>query len=539
MAGIAPQTLRLRPGCPSSKDGPTIARGLRLAVTTLAAVLFMPDLVTRSGDGAPRGAIAIAIAIAVNEAEAKSLRKASTGARKRRAAARSGSKARAKLDIEAALEKARSRNIPKARTRLPAAAALAAIPSPATSEGEKAAAAEAEAVPPSLTAKEMREAVLAAPTDELKRVGRHLIVGYHNAGQLTPLLERGAIGGVFVTARNARSRNKLKLAAEIARFREMAAAAGQGPFWISTDQEGGGVSRLSPPLPRQPSLPRLIRDLKTPEARETAVAEYAQKQAQALAEIGVNLNFSPVADLNLDARHARDRHTRLRYRSLSSDPGIVTDVARTYCTHLLSNAVACTLKHFPGLGRILADTHITAATLKTPREVLEETDWVPFRRVLETTPAVLMVGHPHLASVDPQDVRPASTSRAVIDGVIRDGLKFNGVVITDDLAMGAIRRRKGGMPRAAVEALAAGADLILVGLDGDQIYPVLFAMLEAYRKGQVTAGQLDASKARLQRMAEIAETSAALARRNEDRSQQPQASELTPTQASGAPIARQ
>ncbi|MFN3868883.1 MAG: glycoside hydrolase family 3 N-terminal domain-containing protein [Hyphomicrobiaceae bacterium] len=491
------------------------------------AILVAVLLIQVTPDGSTSGSVTAkcaSIIFGIPTAEAKARPNARRAQISRRNGGWTTPKKRRAFDIEMALERARSRTVPAAKAKRPDGLIPAAIPSPVTAEGARAA--EAEAAAPMPTAKEMRDAVLATPVEDLKRVGRHLIVGYHNAGQLTPLLERGAIGGVFVTARNARGRTLAKLSAEIAQLRALAAAAGQKPFWISTDQEGGGVSRLSPPLPRQPSLPRLIRDLKTPQARVAAVADFAMKQGQALAAIGVNLNFAPVADLNLDARHARDLHTRLRHRSVSSDPLIVADIARTYCTHLLANAVACTLKHFPGLGRILADTHITAATLKTPRDVLEGSDWVPFQRVLDTTPAFLMVGHPHLASVDTDDVRPASTSRAVIDGVIRKSLKFNGVVITDDLAMGAIRRRTGGMPRAAVEAMAAGADLILVGLDGDQIYPVLYAMLEAVRKGQVTAAQLRSSQERLERMAETTETSGAIARRDEVANSGPKASEL-------------
>lgn len=389
--------------------------------------------------------------------------------------------------IEAALEKARQRR--KAATAALPAAPIVSLPNPA-----------AATLP---TIAEMRAAVLATPAAQLVRVGRHLIVGYHNAAQLTPLLERGAIGGVFVTARNAGGRSKEMLAAEIARFRALAAKGGQSPFWISTDQEGGGVSRLSPPLPRQPSLARVIAELKTPEARQLAVAQFAERQAEALAGIGVDLNFAPVADLNLDARNARDRFTRLRHRAVSADPAVVSEVARTYCEHLARHAIACTLKHFPGIGRVVADTHVTPATLKTPRDVLAAADWVPFRAVLSTTPAFLMVGHPHVAALD-REARPASTSSAVIDGIVRKELGFDGVVITDDLAMGAIRRRPGGMPRAAVEALAAGADLVLLGLDGDQIYAVLYAMLAAEKSGEVGRDRWRESAARLRKAAAAA-----------------------------------
>lgn len=400
--------------------------------------------------------------------------------------------------LEAAIAKARKRKIAKLAGRkatlgsppaAPAADPVTSLPNPNPAK-----------LP---TIAEMRAAVLATPSADLRRVGRHLIVGYHNAGQLMPLLERGAIGGVFVTARNARGRTREKLAAEIASFRMLAEKAGQQSFWIATDQEGGGVSRLSPPLPRQPSLARLIADLGTSEAREAAVVQFANRQAEALAGIGVNLNFAPVADLNLDARNARDRFTRTRHRAISADPAIVTEVARTYCDRLLAHAISCTLKHFPGIGRVLADTHIAPATLKTPRSVLANADWLPFRRVLATTPAFVMVGHPHLAAVD-QEVRPASTSAAVITGIVRKELGFGGVVITDDLAMGAIRRRPGGMARAAVEALTAGADLVLLGIDGDQIYVVLYAMLQAEKSGEIAGDALRLSSRRIAKAAELA-----------------------------------
>lgn len=409
------------------------------------------------------------------------------------------SKAKAGIKARAALAKAKARAaaaaLKKARARAklekaPATAPVVSIADPT--------------LPPQPTLPEMRAAVLAAPADKLRSIGRHLIVGYHNAAQLTPLLDKGALGGVFVTARNARGRAREKLAAEIAGFRALANKAGQHPFWISTDQEGGGVSRLSPPLPYQPSLARLVRDLATADARDAAVTDFADRQAEALAGIGVNLNFAPVADLNLDARNARDQFTRLRYRAVSADPLIVSDVARTYCERLLLRGVACTLKHFPGIGRVIADTHITPATLKTPRNVLAEADWVPFRRVVAATPAFVMVGHPHLAAVD-TEARPASTSSAVIDGIVRKELGFGGVVVTDDLAMGAIRRRKGGMPRAAVDAMVAGADLVLLGLDGDQIYAVLYAMLEAEKSGEIPADKLMSSDARLRKAAEMPE----------------------------------
>ena len=157
-------------------------------------------------------------------------------AKRAKPSAKSAAKAREKQrKIEAALAKARSRN--KAADSKPAAAPAGAAATPVTTLPN----ATAAKLP---TLQEMRAAVLAAPAAALERVGRHIIVGYHNAGQIVPLIERGGIGGVFVTARNATGKTKDKLAAEIAHFRELAAKAVQSRFWVSTDQEGGGVARL-------------------------------------------------------------------------------------------------------------------------------------------------------------------------------------------------------------------------------------------------------------------------------------------------------
>lgn len=392
-----------------------------------------------------------------------------------------------KLAADKALERARRRSIPSTRT--------------ATKPAGKAASAAAtngiDAAKP-LTLADKKAWVLAAPPEAVRRVGRHVITGYHTPGQLAPLIERGAIGGVFATARNVRRRPKAKLAEELKGLREAAQKAGITSFWVSTDQEGGSVSRMSPPAPYQVSLPRMLRNVK-PEHRTLAAQAYADKQARALADLGINLNFAPVADLNHNVRAPGDRFTKIRYRAISSDPAIVTEVARAYCERFARANMYCTLKHFPGLGRVAGDTHITGASLKTPAEELAKADWIPFREVLADTPAFLMVGHHQVTSLDAG--RPASTSPAVVQKLVRDEWKFEGVIVTDDLAMGAILRRKGGMAAAAVDSLNAGVDLLLVGSDGDQVYDVLYGLLTADEKGELNAELLAASRARLEKTA--------------------------------------
>jgi beta-N-acetylhexosaminidase len=154
--------------------------------------------------------------------------------------------------------------------------------------------------------------------------------------------------------------------------------------------------------------------------------------------------------------------------------------------------VRATLKHFPGLGRVGADTHHFAARLDTPLAELEQTDWRPFREVLAASNALLMVGHVTLTAVDAD--RPASHSRRVIDGIIRQQWKYRGVVITDDLVMGAVYTH---LCTAVVEALNAGADLLLVAYDGSQFYRAFDCASDAFRRHELDLAALHDSEARL------------------------------------------
>jgi beta-N-acetylhexosaminidase len=143
---------------------------------------------------------------------------------------------------------------------------------------------------------------------------------------------------------------------------------------------------------------------------------------------------------------------------------------------------------------VFADTHIREATLSAPLEQLTATDWVPFQSK-EARPDWVMVGHMRVAALDP--ARPASASPAVV-ARLRE-LGHTGVVVTDDFSMGAIWRSKLGIGGAAVEALNAGVDLLLVSYDSDQIYRVLHALLEADRTGRLDRKRLEESDARLER----------------------------------------
>lgn len=346
-----------------------------------------------------------------------------------------------------------------------------------------------------LTYAQMRAIVMNAPPEKLKAIGAHIMVGYDHARQLHPFLERGAIGGVYITKRNARRRKAKHIASEIKGFQERARGAAERELWIAADQEGGVVSRLTPPLPRQKTLRDVVLKAKTPTEREAAVRHFATTTGKALQRIGVNINFAPVVDLSPIRKMKRDRYTRLQHRAISRDPGIVTFAASTYCETLAIHDVLCTLKHFPGLSRVGIDTHLNSARLSSSRDEIEGNDWVPFREVSEDAHVAIMIGHPHAISIDREN--PASMSKHVISGLLRKEWGFDGLVITDDLDMGAIRKREGGMAQAALDALNAGADIILFTFDPSRLVPICYHLLQAYDDGRLDKSQLQKSKKRL------------------------------------------
>jgi beta-N-acetylhexosaminidase len=207
-----------------------------------------------------------------------------------------------------------------------------------------------------------------------------------------------------------------------------------------------------------------------------------------------------VLDLRPELKRNRfDSNTLIGYRAISDDPAVVADVARSYVHGLEASGVEAAVKHFPGLGRVRADTHHFSAGLDTPLAELEASDWRPFRDVLEGSRAHLMIGHVTLTAVDPD--RAASHSRLVVDGIVRSKWNYQGVIMTDDLVMGAIYQHN--VCTAVVEALNAGVDLLLVAFDGAQFYRIFACAKQASFEAKLDSATLRNSEARLRRASPV------------------------------------
>ncbi|MFH0821628.1 MAG: glycoside hydrolase family 3 N-terminal domain-containing protein, partial [Pseudomonadota bacterium] len=344
-----------------------------------------------------------------------------------------------------------------------------------------------------------RRQVLQTEPQRLERLGRHLIVGFYDLEEVRRLVKLRAAAGIFLSARNVQGKSVAEVRSEMSSLQRIRREQSLPPLWIATDQEGGAVSRMSPPLSSMPSLSQVVDTHPDPVRRARAVREYASTQGRELAEIGVNLNFAPVVDINFRVRNPHDRYTRVYQRAISDDPGTVAEVADWYCAALERTGVRCTLKHFPGLGRVSGDTHMGPADLDTPVSELETTDWVPFRRLMREGRAFTMLSHVRLTALDRR--RPVSTSAAVVAGMLRNDRQYEGILVTDDFSMNAVYRSPDGMDAGCVDALNAGVDLILLSWDPDQYYRAMFALLSAEERGTLDGGALRRSDERLARWA--------------------------------------
>ena len=343
----------------------------------------------------------------------------------------------------------------------------------------------------------IRRQVVDADAAALERLGRHLVVGYSNLDEVHALIRRRAIAGVFLSAGNVRGLSAAEVRRQIDAMQETRREQHLPPLWIAADQEGGDVARLSPPLPRPPRIVDILARHPDPADGIAAVRQSAREQGRALAGLGVNLNFAPVVDVDRGLVNPGDRFTRIHQRAISDDPAVVTAAAGAYCDGLYEAGVCCTLKHFPGLGRVFADTHLSGANLEVAPSELAQSDWVPFRALMGRADAFTMLGHVTLTALDRE--RPVSFSAPVVAKLLRGDWHYGGVLITDDFSMAAVYRSHDGIADAAVAALNAGVDLVLVSFDTDQFYPVMHSLLAADREGRLRPEALRQSDERLSR----------------------------------------
>ena len=252
--------------------------------------------------------------------------------------------------------------------------------------------------------------------------------------------------GFILFARNCEDPEQVR--ALVAALRE---TIGRTEAPVLIDQEGGRVARLKPPHWRAPPAPGrfgLIAGRDRERAHE-AVRLNARLIAADLMDLGITVDCAPALDLPTPGADAV-----IGDRAFGADAEIIADLGRAFCEGLLAGGVLPVIKHMPGHGRARVDSHLEMPVVEAPRAELEMSDFRPFTALADAPWA--MTGHVVYAAIDPDN--PATTSRTVIGEVIRGLIGFDGVLVTDDLSMGALA---GNFADRAAAALEAGCDLVL------------------------------------------------------------------------------
>ncbi|HTC61927.1 MAG TPA: beta-N-acetylhexosaminidase [Candidatus Saccharimonadales bacterium] len=310
--------------------------------------------------------------------------------------------------------------------------------------------------------------------------------GHSLPGELREYLAQGLAGVVIYKRNFASVEHLLDLTAAI---RE---AAGR-PVLIGIDQEGGTRFAFESPFTRWPSATEL---------GQLGDAEAAEKIAHAMAlEIraaGCNLDFAPMLDL-----HVNPESPVTQDRSFGTDPDLVARMGAAFDRGLRRGGVLSCAKHFPGHGDAAIDPHLELPIFAGTMARLESTELVPFAAAVASGTELIMTAHILLPQIDADN--PASLSRLMLDQVLRRGMKFNGIILADDLGMGAIAKRY-GPGDAAIKAIHSGTDIAMLCHDWTEVAPAIDSVRNAYKEGQLDEIDWQASLKRIERICNLAET---------------------------------
>ena len=254
------------------------------------------------------------------------------------------------------------------------------------------------------------------------------------------------------------------------------------PLLVSTDQEQGVVVRVGPPATQFPGNMALGAARGAANARTAAEITGSELRA-----IGINENFAPVADVNVNAQNPV-----IGVRSFGSDPALVSKLSAAQVKGYQYQEVSSTAKHFPGHGDTNVDSHTGLPVISHTREELETIDLPPFEAAIDRDIDAIMTAHIVVPALDDSG-RPATLSKPILTGLLRKQMDFDGLIVTDALTMEGVREMFGD-ERVPVEAIKAGADMMLMPPDLDLAYN---AVLDAVDSGEIGVGRINESVKRI------------------------------------------
>jgi beta-N-acetylhexosaminidase len=284
--------------------------------------------------------------------------------------------------------------------------------------------------------------------------GQRLMVGFEGTAlnqDLKFLINRLKIGGIILFAINIESPDQIK---DLCRsIQDYARTCRQPPLFIAVDQEGGQVARLKEPFTIFPGNPHM-------KSEEDAV-RFAEITATELNQVGINMNMAPVMDVSPEGSGGI-----MAGRTFGDNPAWVSRLGVKVIEHLQLNNIMAVAKHFPGIGRTALDSHLDMPVLHDDLSMMEQFDLIPFEAGIRNGVSGVMLSHIFYSQLDPQ--WPASLSPQIAKNLLRKQMQFNGLVLTDDLDMGAITKHY-DIQTAVHQILAADIDLTLICHKGPSI----------------------------------------------------------------------
>ncbi|MDE7423302.1 MAG: glycoside hydrolase family 3 protein [Lachnospiraceae bacterium] len=308
--------------------------------------------------------------------------------------------------------------------------------------------------------------------------------GYFEFRQFTnnmaDTLKKYPVGGIILFARNIEAIDQTKTLIEEAQKNTKV------PLFIAVDEEGGSVARIGNNSNMHTTSFPVMEEIGAMND-EDYVYNMGVTIGKEIKELGFNLDFAPVADVKTN-----EYNTEIGDRAFGSDAKLVSKMVKQVVNGLQAQNISATLKHFPGHGSVSGDSHTSPVNADTDLLGLRSTEFKPFQAGIDAGVDFVMISHISISKVTENTV-PATMSKLVIQNMLRQELGFSGIIITDAMDMGAITKKyKPG--DAAVKAIQAGIDIVLMTPDLEEAYQAVY---DAVKAGEITEKQITESVQRI------------------------------------------
>lgn len=321
---------------------------------------------------------------------------------------------------------------------------------------------------------------IVASMSKTEKIGQMVMIGIQGTkvdDDSLYMLHQFHMGGVILFDRNMESPEQVKqLTSDL-----QTQSNEKVPLFIGVDEEGGDVVRMAEKLTPPPSQKEIGATGDIEQAKTWAI-----KTAKSLKEMGINVNFAPVADVGSNDN-----------RSYSTDVNTVINFVKAAATGYQQENIIYSLKHFPGIGKGQVDSHVEISSIDASKDVLMAEDILPFKTIInENKPEdyFILVSHLNYPALDEE--YPASLSSKIMTDLLRNELGYKGIIITDDMEMGAVANHN-DFKTVGVNAVKAGADIVLVCHEYQHEQDVYLGLLDAVDNGEISQQRIDESVKRI------------------------------------------